>query len=467
MAQTVTAKAISRIITKGLTGWEAGKLVLQDFINEYYGKDSILTEADRTSITNTPLQGDDVRDYNMFMALCRGFYKGCMFAEWSCTDACLKISLLDQILQDADRRRMIELFESAGPKIVSLKQYEDIVEAQRKKKLEFEYNLGYVIEERFYAIAPEGVRAEIEGLGIDIESAEDFATAVNNKYADLYKQAESEIHKLYFEGKLKAVYYEKDKDDFKTLINNWKEQKLSDKEVLKLVDLLFVSGQQLYDCKELPEWKNYIDKYCQYLFGDEDKRFQHVYAILDNYSGVWLDERGFYKNLPKASEYITRDTERLLGLIDFNNRTKKSIESVGNGLKDRLGIAELNIRQFWATKIILDTVAGAIELDVPVSEGIFTDQYIRLNAFITVYNFRLERACEGKFSWEAKETKLEKVLKMLPAIDLEKLKPSLDSLKKLKDEILKDAHGENWLRTKILSLEYDDGFNFASLTGED
>ena len=290
MTQKITSKAISRIISKGLTGWEAGKLVLQDFIYEYYSKDSILTDTDRTSIQNMSIQGSDVKDYNMFMALCRGFYKGCMFAEWTCTDACLRISLIDQILDEAIKRRTIELFESAGPHIVTRKQYEDIVEAQRKKKLEFEYNLGYVLEERFYAIAPEGVRTEIEGLGIDIESAEDFAKAVNEKYPDLYKQAESKICKLYAEEKLKAVYYEEDNEGLGQLITNWKEHKLSDKEILKLVDKLFVTGQQLYNCEQLPEWKNYIDKYNQYLFGDEDKRFRYVYAVLENYSGVWLDE---------------------------------------------------------------------------------------------------------------------------------------------------------------------------------
>ena len=110
MTQTVTAKAISRIITKGLTGWEAGKLILQDFIYEYYGKDSILTEADRTSIQNMPLKGDDVKDYNMFMVLCRGFYKGCMFGEWTCTNACLRISFIDQILEEAIKRRTVEFF---------------------------------------------------------------------------------------------------------------------------------------------------------------------------------------------------------------------------------------------------------------------------------------------------------------------------------------------------------------------
>ena len=49
------------------------------------------------------------------------------------------------------------------------------------------------------------------------------------------------------------------------------------------------------------------------------------------------------------------------------------------------------------------------------------------------------------------------------AIDPEKLKPSPESLKQLKGNILKDAQGEEWLRTKILSLKYDDGFSFTEL----
>ena len=55
---------------------------------------------------------------------------------------------------------------------------------------------------------------------------------------------------------------------------------------------------------------------------------------------------------------------------------------------------------------------------------------------------------------------------MLPAIDPEKLKPSPDSLRQLKDEILNDAKGEEWLRAKVLSLEYEDGFNFKELLNE-
>jgi len=53
-----------------------------------------------------------------------------------------------------------------------------------------------------------------------------------------------------------------------------------------------------------------------------------------------------------------------------------------------------------------------------------------------------------------------------PAIDTEKLSPSPDSLRQLKGNILKDAHGEEWLRIKVLSLECGDGFDFKELLDE-
>ncbi|MHC4440253.1 MAG: hypothetical protein ACYS3S_23125 [Planctomycetota bacterium] len=55
---------------------------------------------------------------------------------------------------------------------------------------------------------------------------------------------------------------------------------------------------------------------------------------------------------------------------------------------------------------------------------------------------------------------------MLPAIDIEKLKPSPDSMKQLKDNILKDTQGEEWLRTKLLSIECGDSFSFKEILNE-
>jgi hypothetical protein len=466
MTHTVTAKAIKRIITKGLTGWEAGKLNLQDMIDSYHRRDSVLTEADIAAIRNTPMEGADVRDYNMFMALCRGFHVGHMLGEWTCVDACLQITYFEWLFRDAEKRRTVELFESCGPRVVTRTQYEDIVAAQREKKLEFEYSLGYVIERRFYVIAPPKAEKEINEAGVDIESAEDFVSAVPEAYSDLCKKAIDEIRHLYTRGKLLAVFHKEDAEKAEPLLAKWKESQLSVQDTMKLVDMLYISGQQLYNYDELPEWKDYMERYHQYLFGDEDERFRHVYAVLEQCPEVWVDEQGCYKCPAKPSEWITRSTELYLGLINYDDKAKKSIQSVGVELKDRLDTAEQNIRLFLAIKAILDAAAEAVGLDIPGKGGLLASPYIRLGAFIALYNLRLEELREERKSWESGETRLEKALKMLPAIDTDKLRPSPDCLKQLKGEILKDAKGEEWLRTKVLSLEYGDGFNFKKLLNE-
>jgi hypothetical protein len=91
--------------------------------------------------------------------------------------------------EDADKRRTVGLFESFGPRVVTRRQYEDIAAAQREKKLEFEYSLGSVVEERFHAIAPLEAKKEIDESGADIESVADFVAAVPEAYGDLCKQA--------------------------------------------------------------------------------------------------------------------------------------------------------------------------------------------------------------------------------------------------------------------------------------
>jgi hypothetical protein len=50
-------------------------------IDTYYRRDSVLTEADIAAIRNMSMKGADVRDYNMFMALCRGFHVGHILAS--------------------------------------------------------------------------------------------------------------------------------------------------------------------------------------------------------------------------------------------------------------------------------------------------------------------------------------------------------------------------------------------------
>jgi len=467
MTRTVTTTAVKRIITKGLTGWEAGKLALQDLIDSYLHRDSVLTDADLETIRHTRMEGADVRDYNMFMALCRGFHLGYMLAEWTCADAGLQLSFIERMLRDANKRRTVELFESWGPHVVTRKQYEDIVAAQRQKKLEFEYSLGYVIEERFYAIAPSGAREETDEARVEYESIKDFVSAVPEKYKDFCKQAIDEIRCLHTSGKLPAVCHKEDAKEAEPLLAQWKMNQLSAQDTMKLVDTLYVTGQQLHDCAELSEWRAFVGQYQQHWFADEDERFRHTYAVLEDCPQVWVDQHGYYKEQEKTGEWITRSTELFLGLINHDDKPKKSIQSVGTELRDKLDTAEQNIRLFLAVKAILDAAAEAVGLDIPDKEGVLACPYMRLGAFIALYNIRLEELAEERGSRESSETRLEKALKMLPTIEPEKLRPSPDSLKQLKADILKDAQGEEWLRIKVRSLECGDGLNLAALLPKD
>ncbi len=462
MARTVTATAVKRIMTKGLTGWQAGRLMLQDMVDSCLGRDSVLTEADTAAIQQMRMEGTDVRDYNTFMALCRGFYRGQMLGELASKDACLQIGFLDHALQDAEKRRTVELFESFGPRVVTRTQYEEIVAAQREGKLAFAYGLAYVVEERFYAIAPPEAKAAMDEAGVDIESVADFVAAVPEEHTDLCQQAIDQIRRLHTSGKLPVVYDEEDAKQIKALLGRWKKGRLSPEEVAKLVDRLYVTGRTLYDCAEFAEWKAFVDQYQQHWL-DDDERFRYAYAVLENCPAVWLDKKGCYKGPPRPSAWITHSTEVFLGLMDHHDKPGKSIEQVGADLRDTLAATEKNIRMFLAIKAVLDTAADAVELDIPGDAGVLADPSARLDAFITLYNLRLEELQEEQEFRRAGQTRLEKALMLLPAIDADKLNPSPDSLKRLKGKILDDARGEEWLRTKVESLECGDSISFKDL----
>ena len=250
------------------------------------------------------------------------------------------------MLRDANRRNTVKLFMLWGPQIATAKQYQDITAAQREQKLAFEYSLGYVIEEQFYAIAPTGTREEIDELGLDIDSAESLAAAVPDKYADFYKQAITEIHMLQTTGKLNAVYHEEDAKVAEPLMVKWQKKKLLGTEAAKLSDMLFVTGQQLYECEDLPEWKPFINEYQQYWLSDDDERFRHTYAVLQDCPECWTDENGYYKNPFSTSEWIVRETELIFGLRAVDNEKTKSVRSASHALLTILNKAELDIRTF-------------------------------------------------------------------------------------------------------------------------
>lgn len=236
---------------------------------------------------------------------------------------------------------------------------------------------------------------------------------------------------------------------------------------MKLVDMLFVTGQQLYECKELPEWKKFVDEYQRHWLSDDDKRFRHAYAILDDCPESWIDENGYYKDSLSLSEWITKTTEISLGLQAEEGEKAKSIPCVSSMLQAVLSRVELNTRIFLAIKAILEAAADAAELDIQDEGWLLYNLDEQLKLYSEDYNYKLTEVKEESKPWNSKENKLQKVLKTLPAVDLDKLKPIPESMKQLEEHILTDIRDNGWLQVKLRSLKYADGFCFASLMGND
>lgn len=463
MARKLTKEAIKGLLNKGLTGWERGRLVIQDFADRYFEKPSFLTDADLLEIKRG-LSGDkNIRDYNDLMAMGRGIEKGLMVCCLTWPVACLDLCTLIEMLEVVEKKNTIDFFESCKPRIVTAKQYQDIVAAQREKKLKFEYCLGYVIEERFYAIAPVETREEIDEICPDIDSAEDFISAVPERYKDLCKQATNEIRRLYINGKLPAVFHKKDAKKAEPLVAKWKSNKLSVQDTMKLVDILFVTGQQLYQCDKLPEWKDYMDKYNKYLFSDEDERFNNSYAVLEDCPECWMDEQGYYKYPFSTGEWVTRAKEIIWCLRAIDGEKTLSIETISRMLLKILDKVQWNIRMFLAFKIVIDTACKAIDVSFSEGAGVMEGVFIRMQAHIRDFNDGLRSLNEDRRWGDAKETKLEKVLQTLNPIDIEKLKPSPESINRLENDITTNKDRYHWLPEKVNSLECGDGFNFKEM----
>ncbi len=101
MVHSAKKAKIRRLLAKGFTGWEAGKLLLQNLIDANCSKSSLLSEADIFSIENMSMQNQDVRDYNMLMGLGRRLEKALLICKIACDDACLDMSFLMISLRDA------------------------------------------------------------------------------------------------------------------------------------------------------------------------------------------------------------------------------------------------------------------------------------------------------------------------------------------------------------------------------
>jgi len=472
-----TKTDIKRLLSKGLTGREAGKLALQDFWEQDHFREGFLSDRDLSAIKASLRTSQDINDYNSYMET----YK---ILDYTLKDAHIIALELQKRISALSRLAMMYLLDATSvfellsrPTIMTNKQYEDYKEEARQERLKSLSFLEEILESRLDRIIDSLDNFTEE----DFHTEEDLLVFVRREYPDLWKQTVSEILDLIKQGKLKAVYFiGKDKEDLDilwnksedlrselpinklskeekidTLLNNElrtneinkklqkaiKEEdayleslykrgnsKKSEAELIKSLEKLLEGS--LNEEEELSlfsyTFSSYEDLYKAGLpewisFVDspitKDLEYRDIAIVVDPASDK-LDGRGYYKSIYRSyNELITQ--ERALDVIDtFTGGIKQSKEE---------------IKVLLAFQAIIETLSEVIGIDFTED---MKDWIKDIESEIKEYNnLKLKIDYEDQIPEEIKEA--------LPYLDLNKFKPSAKTTKYLKDR-LSMSLGDNW-----------------------
>ncbi len=413
-----TKQGLERLLKKGtFTGREAARLILQDSVEVDHGREGFLSVKEIRQITNSlsPAEG---RDYNTWLDVYRTlayFIKDSEILSWNAVYKLTEANLfIHQFILDF----RIRIVKSYMPRIVTEKQYQDLKERQRKGILDSYRCLDQVFSDRAYDLAPEELQAHYRGNNNLIAFLKD--------HPELYQEAERQIMEMVEAGRLTLVELEhkaSDKDRPSFIEPAYTEAKTSEEEERRYLQT-YISTKELYEAG-FPEVVEWVEEFKPGLLEEDEA---DSYAIIQPGGLYSADEQGYYKD-PDWLSHLS-----WLGMLDeeFKEDNGQGLEAF---LKQTHTITKSLIQRFLAGKSVVDTVSEM--LGVNFGEDLKA-RYQHLITAIEAYNALLDMAnhrLPRKFYSGPRLT--------LHRIRLDKLKPSAQELKTLREQ-LASSLGEKW-----------------------
>lgn len=282
---------IKRLLSKGLSGWEAGVLVFEDSWLGSKGA-GFLTDREIELLKSSLRSQQDTQDYNRLI----GAYRIADFIERQADMAIMSAAyFLERVagigyLEFSSLMTRIALRSMPLP--VTEKELKSLKAQQRRRLLNRYYCLEQVISWRAYALASEVLREAYD----EDEMAEEAP--------ELYQQAEAEIQALIESGKLKPVKLdilassEEARSGSRQDVESWSSggSEWTPEQTERLLQT-YIQGSQLYK-RGLPEWKEWTDTFKTYLLEKEhwltDDVPPYVAIVQEPYKHD-LDRRGHFQ----------------------------------------------------------------------------------------------------------------------------------------------------------------------------
>lgn len=417
---------------KKLTGKEAARLIIDDNITYFMsnGKKRVLTPKDKETIFQA-VQGDQhIRDFNAYMHIGQHIEETFVVLDavkWNISSNLHQgiIMMLEKHILLAARRR-----DGFSPQVMTEKQYEDVRNLQRQRRLNEPVSLAAIIisfaeEAAIDEPTPEGTEPDLDHEDSEDEPLFEYEEDVNKFAKDYPEDYEAAYKKL-----MELIESEK------LVVEIPPKRKLTPRS-FSLLKKIIVRREALY---RLGYWTEYIDTYDPNFNHEEGGSFGGV-AIIQNPEPYQIDEKGHFidrfatRHLYTAEQVMESQRHLWMSITSLVEKTRKALRSIYR----YVAVVEAYSEQMeYNFRKHLDVVLNFIK-DV-----------------VDVFNGYLD---ENKIDFPFDPTKSEEPL----TIDLSSLEPSPEAVKAMKESI--DIHKEPWaelfdiLRKEgSASTEYDEEY---------
>lgn len=440
-----TKTDIKKILSKGLTGREAGKLVFQDNWLADTGRGGFLKDRDISSIKAGLRSDKDIKEYNSYIRLYKYVDYTLKEVRIVALEAEVYLYIAYRILDTYGVTEAFRLAEMYIPAIVTQKQYEELKAKQRALKLDqvssLQELISYLSEVDFEIIVDDDEPEPESESEIDFQNDERLREAV------------STIQELLRAGKLHPLKLKKREDYYDG--HKLKIPAQPVQEVIEMLDKFLTGelqygeddslrmtvfrGKNLYELEELEGFiKSWIEEYTPNWDEETSARplgrmqSQHV-AIIQNPQPSNLDERGYWIE----PDYLGLDVE-----MD-TKRDSESLTIFMNTIRER-------IKGFLAVKSVLEAISKVIELDFLEDLKQWEEE---LHVIVKVINAEIGRL-DGK--WERLGLPEQKPIK------IGRMKATMSTIRYFRERMAL-ALGENWWEAPKdnLKLEADEPDSLA------
>lgn len=427
----VNKSELRKLLRGGLSGEEAGKLVLQDNWLVDRGKDGFLDKRDMAALKSSLKTSRDIEVYNSYIKLYQLVDYTLKDARIYALEARLYLLWLDKRLGDLLQKSSHNwtlLFDI--PAVVTQKQYDELSQKQRELLLKEPSSLINVLEMRADTLPkPEEKQSWPEEWRPAIQDIQELIK--EGKLTPLKVKDEQDIKDFH----KREIDYQPAEDTVEK-IDAWLAGELSEEETDSLLELVVFIGEELYE-SGLPEWIEWIDTYKPNLDEQTAARPEGMMqamrvAVIQNPKPEEVDERGYW---------IEKDI--------FSSKESPDMEEEREHIQAYMAAIKNRIKNFLSIQAVMDAISQIVGVDF--SEDL-RQQYEQIELMANVFNSSVDGLFLSAHSW-FEELGLGDFNKPYQ-LKMGRLKPTTKSLRYY-EERMAIALGGDWINETVKSLEYE------------